>query len=522
MRLAAIDIGSNSIHMVIADVTADGGITVVERAKEMVRLARGVFTSGRISRDSMELGIRALRTFARLARARNAERVRAVATSAVRDARNGEAFIQRVREETGIRAKIISGREEARLVYRAASHSLGLHGVPYLLIDIGGGSVELAFVRDGRPVWLESLPLGVARLTEQFLLTDPPTPKQRKRLRSHLGEALSEQLVKVREGGGRLAVGTSGTIHTILAMVLAARGDETGRLHGAVASTKEITQLRRAVLTHDAAARLELPGIDAKRLDLMPAAVLLMESILHHAGASELTGCTWALREGILLDLAGVPTGGAAEIAAVRRRSVDALATRFAGDDAHGRQAARLALCLFDATAETLQLPPESRELLEYAALLHDIGRTIDHERHHLHSAYLIRHAELLDFDPEEIDIIAQVAQGHRKQTPKRSDPELQGLPRGTRRVIRALAVLLRLADALDRTHFGVIKDIVCRLTERRLTVDIYANGDRADLEIWAAQRRSEALARMIDRPIVVRARTRKGAVGWGRAHATG
>jgi exopolyphosphatase/guanosine-5'-triphosphate,3'-diphosphate pyrophosphatase len=522
MRLAAIDIGSNSIHMVIADVTADGGIIVVERAKEMVRLARGVFTDGRISHESMDLGIRALRTFARLARARRAQRLRAVATSAVREARNGADFIRRAREETGIRAKIISGREEARLIYRAASHSLELHGSPYLLIDIGGGSVELVFVREGRPVWLESLPLGVARLTEQFLGTDPPTPKQRRRLKSRVAEELGHRLADVREAGTTLAVGTSGTIQTVLAMVRAARGDEVGRLHGAVASTKEISALRREVLAHNAAARLDLPGMDAKRVDLMPAAVLLVDSILRRAGVTELLGCTWALREGILLDLAGVPIASFTENTAVRRRSVDALATRFAGENSHGRQTARLALRLFDATAGALRLPAESRELLEYAALLHDIGRAIDHERHHRHSAYLIRHAELLDFDAEEVDVIAQVAQGHRKQTPKRSDPEFQALPRATRRVVRMLAALLRLADALDRTHFGVIKDLSCKLSGRRLGIDIYTNGDTAELEMWAAERRVEALARLLERPVLLRARPGRALGVTSRVHVAG
>jgi exopolyphosphatase/guanosine-5'-triphosphate,3'-diphosphate pyrophosphatase len=491
--------------MVIADVADDGSITVVERVKEMVRLGRGVFTTRRLSRDTMDLAVRTLRTFARLARVRRVERLRAVATSATREAQNGEAFVERVRRETGIRVKIISGREEARLIARAAAHSLGLDGGPHLFFDVGGGSVELGLIQDGQPIWLESLPLGVARLTERFLAHDPPTPKERKRLRAHLVEELGGVLKTVRRSRAVQAVGTSGTVHTLVTMARAGGNDDTRRLHGTVATRKEMAALRRQVLARDVRTRLELPGMDPKRVDLMPAAVMLVESILRDARVDTLAACTWALREGILLDLAGLPRARGPSRADVRRRSFEGLAQRFAGENAHGRQTARLAVTLFDGTASALHLPPEDRELLEYAALVHDIGRTIDHERHHQHSPYLIRNAELLEFDPEEIEVIAAVARGHRKQPPKRSDPELRELPAPLRRSVPPLAALLRLADALDRTHFSVVRDLRCRLVGGRLVVEIDTGGENGDLELWAASRRLDALARILGRPILVR-----------------
>ena len=507
MRLAAIDIGTNSIHMVIADVAGDGGITVIDRTKEMVRLGRGVFVTGRIARDAMDLGVRTLRTFARLARGRRVQRIRAVATSAVREAQNGPTFVERARREAGIQVKVISGREEARLIYRAAAHSLGLGGDPYLLLDVGGGSVELVLVKDGRPVWLESLPLGVARLAEQFLPTDPPSPKQRKQLVAHIEEELDRPLREARRAGATRAVGTSGTVHALVAMAHAARGEDPGRLHGVSVATPELSQLRRAVVGRDAAERLALPGADPKRVDLLPASAILVETCLRRGRIRELTACTWALREGILLDLAGIAVPADASRDDVRRRSVEALGRRFDGDNAHGVQTARLACRLFDATAPALGLRPRHRHLLEYAALLHDIGRGIEHEHHHRHSAYLIRNGELLGFEPEEIDTMAEIARGHRKQSPKPSDPELKGLRPPARRAVRSLAVLLRLADALDRTHFGVVKDLTCTLTPARLVVEIDAGGERVDLEQWAATRRTAALSRLLDRPVVLRVR---------------
>jgi len=507
VRLAAIDIGTNSIHMVIADVASDGGITVVDRTKEMVRLGRGVFVTGRIGRDAMDLGVRTLRTFTRLARVRRVQRIRAVATSAVREAQNGPTFVERARREAGLQVKVISGREEARLIYRAAAHSLGLGGEPYLLMDVGGGSVELVLVRDGRPAWLESLPLGVARLAEQFLPTDPPGPKQRKQLVAHIEEELGRVLREVRRTGTTRAVGTSGTVHALVAMVYAARGDDPGRLHGLSAATAEFSQLRRALVGCTAAERLALPGADPKRVDLLPASAILVETCLRRGRITELTACTWALREGILLDLAGIAVAAGASRDDVRRRSVEALGRRFGGDNAHGVQTARLARQLFDATAPTLGLRAGHGDLLEYAALLHDIGRSIEHEHHHRHSAYLIHNGELLGFEPREIDIMAGIARGHRKQPPKPSDPELQTLPPSARRTVRALAVLLRLADALDRTHFAVVKDLTCTLTPTRLVIELDSGGENVDLELWAATRRTAALSRLLDRPVVLRAR---------------
>ncbi len=243
--------------------------------------------------------------------------------------------------------------------------------------------------------------------------------------------------------------------------------------------------------------------MDPKRTDLMPAAAVLLDFILERGGIAEVTACTWALREGVLLDLAR-PRPDRARVpsaAEVRRRSVEALA----GETAHGRQVARLALALFDATAVDLELPARTRELLEYAAMLHDIGHAIDRDRHHRHSCYLIRNAELLGFEPLEIEIMAQVARGHRKQIPKPSDPELQALPPRVRRQVRAMAALLRLADALDRTHFGVVRELYIAHHAGRLVIGVDPGGDDAELEVWAAERRVDLLARLLGRPVKLR-----------------
>jgi exopolyphosphatase/guanosine-5'-triphosphate,3'-diphosphate pyrophosphatase len=518
MRLAAIDVGSNSVHMLVADVTRGGHIEVVDRVKEVVRLGRRVFVTGRLTAESMDLAARALKHFEQVAKAQHVERLRVVATSAVREASNRSAFLKRIRRETGLAVEVISGQEEARLIFSAARYALGLDGGPHLLLDVGGGSVELVLVREGRPLWLRSFPLGAARLTEKFLTSDPPGEAQVAALSAHLKRELGEVLDDARRQGVTRTIGTSGTVNSLVAMVRAARGEELGRLHCASASAAEIDRLKRKLLECGASERAELPGADAKRADLMPAAAILVNFILSRSESPELVACSWALREGVLLELAGlVREQGAAD---ARRRSVEALAARFSGSNAHGRQVARLARQIYDGCAASLAPADESRELLEYAALLHDIGHAIDHDRHHHHSYYLIRNGDLLGFDRAEIEVIALAARSHRKQSARLDSPQLDALPRDKRRMIRGLAAIRRGADALDRSHSNVVRNVTISQASGGLVFDVDSGTEDAALELWTAERRVDLLARMLDRKIILRPHNAAGVHNGLPAHA--
>jgi exopolyphosphatase/guanosine-5'-triphosphate,3'-diphosphate pyrophosphatase len=502
MRLAAIDIGSNSLHMIIADVTRDGHIEVVDRVKETVRLGHRSFTTGSLTDEAMDMTVRTLDYFSRLARLRGVSRMRAVATSAVREARNRDPFIARIKRETDIEVQVISGDDEAKLIFTAAQHALGLDGGPHLLLDIGGGSAELVLVKDTKPLWMKSAKLGAARLSERFLPDDPPTTSQRKHLIKHLEDEIGDQLRSARREGVVRVIGTSGTVNTLIAMARAARGEELGRLHGAAASPEEVETITEQLVERSAAARADMPGMDAKRIDLMPAAALLVDFVMRRSDAPQLIACTWALREGVLLELVG--NAGRRCAADARRRSVEGLASRFLADNEHGRHVAHLALELFDATASALGLSPGRRQMLEYAALLHDIGHVIDHDRHNRHSYYLIKNAELLGFNSTEIEMLALIARGHRKQGGQFYSNELRGMSAEEKRTVRGLAALLRVADALDRSHFGVVRDILPTLTPGRLTLTIDSGVDAADLEQWTCERRTDLLARMLDRRVVL------------------
>jgi exopolyphosphatase / guanosine-5'-triphosphate,3'-diphosphate pyrophosphatase len=502
MRLAAIDVGSNSLHLIIADVTPAGQIEIVDRVKEMVRLGRRSFTTGHLTDEAMDLSIRTLAYFRRVADLRRVEKMRAVATSAVREAHNRGEFIRRIQAETGIEVEVISGKEEARLIFAAAQHAMGLEGGPYLLVDVGGGSVEFVLVRDSHPLWMKSLKLGAARLTERFLPDDPPTAAQRRRLERHLEEEIGDLMREARRAGVVRAIGTSSSINTLVAMARAARGEESGRLHGAAASVDEISAVTERLLEVNAATRADLPGIDAKRIDQIGAAALLADFVLHHSGAPELTACGWAMREGLLLGL--IPQHETRRSPDARRRSVSGLASRFAGKNVHGRHVAKLALTLFDITAPVLGLNGAARELLEYAALLHDVGHAIDHDRHNRHSYYLIKNGELLGFDPSEIEILALAARGHRKQGGQFYPEELGGLSPVARRTARGLAAILRVADGLDRSHFGVVKKLKASFSPGRMVIEVNTGPESVDLELWTCERRTDLLAKLLDRRIIL------------------
>lgn len=502
MRLAAIDVGSNSVHMIVADVTSDGHIEVIDRVKEMVRLGRRSFTTGSLTAEAMEVTVRSLSYFSRLARLRGVTQMRAVATSAVREAKNRTELIARIKHETGIDVEVVSGDDEAKLIFTAAQHALGLDGGPHLLLDIGGGSAEFVLVKDAKPLWMKSAKLGAARLSERFLFDDPPTASQRKHLLRHIEEEIGDQVRSARRDGVVRVIGTSGTVNTLIAMARAARGEELGRLHGATASPEEIETITEQLVEFNAAMRADLPGIDAKRIDLMPAAALLVDFVMRRSAAPELTACTWALREGVLLELVG--NAGRRGTADARRHSVERFTARFLGDNEHGRHVAQLALTLFDATASALGLSPDRRELLEYAALLHDVGHVIDHDRHNRHSYYLIKNADLLGFNATEIEMLALIARGHRKQGGQFYPNEMRGLSAEAKRAVRSLASLLRLADALDRSHFGVVKNLVASLSPGRLTITLDSASDAADLELWTAERRTDLLAKLLDRKVVL------------------
>jgi exopolyphosphatase/guanosine-5'-triphosphate,3'-diphosphate pyrophosphatase len=515
VRIAALDLGSNSFHLVVVDVDGSGAFRVVGRDKEMVRLGAGTLLTGHLAPDAIERALAAASRLKRLAEAQGAETVLAVATSAVREAENGEDLLDRIGHDLRLWPRAISGEEEARLIYLAAAHSVHTAGKPALVVDIGGGSVELAYGQGAELRWPASEKLGALRLSEQFVRTDPLGARDEARLQKRVEEALGPHLARLSREGAPCVVGTSGTILAIGGLCLDIRGDARPEsLHHVVVAADDVRRARKLLVGTDLRERKGLPGMQG-RADTIVAGVVVLDTVLQALGGPDLVLCEWALREGLLLDyIHGHPllVSRAESCPDVRRRSVAALIERADAHAGHARQVAALALALFDGTRRRHGLGPPQRELLEHAALLHDVGHQVSYPRHHRHSYYLIRNGDLRGFTPLELEIVASVARYHRRARPRKRHPAFRALPRKARRTVKVLAACLRLADALDRSHRQVVRSLSVRRRGKRLMVHCVADGD-AELELWGAARRKEPLEKLLGLPIELEAVRRPAAV---------
>src|SRR5262245_20184447 len=506
MKLAAIDLGSNSFHAVVVEVSASGGFEVIDREKDMVRLGAETLASGRLSAAAMRRGLEVLRKYKRIANNHRVDKILAVATSAIREAGNGEEFLERVGREVRFWPRVASGEEEGRLIYLAALHSVHLEGRA-LVLDIGGGSVELVLGAGSRIERIASERLGTLRMTERFVRSDPLSAKDENRLVRHVADALGPAIEDIRRSGFERLVGTSGTILSVGALALALEGQRTKEpLHHVAVSRDAIHEVRRRLVASDLKERLRMPGLDAQRADIVVAGAVVFDEILERLGASEVLLCEWALREGLLLNYIHRHPRSLARAQAypdVRRRSVQHLAERCQFDEAHARHVAGLSLQLFDALKNEHGLPDEARGLLESAALLHDIGHHISYPGHHKHTYYLVKNGDLRGFSPLEIETIALVARYHRRGHPRKRHAAFGALPRSARRTVRVLAGTLRIADALDRSHRQVVRSV--RTSERggalRLRCEALGN---SDLESWGLMRRTELLALALGKPVRV------------------
>jgi exopolyphosphatase/guanosine-5'-triphosphate,3'-diphosphate pyrophosphatase len=507
MRVAAIDIGTNSIHMIVVQLRPDLSFEVIDREKEMVRLGAGGLDGRALTPEAMHAALQVLSKFRRLAESHKVDEVIAVATSATREAENGGEFLQAVRQQTGIRPRVISGTEEARLIHLAAVYGISVTGDVAVVIDIGGGSVEVtrgagSAVETGR-----SFKLGVIRLTERFVRTDPLEPRDERKLVRFIAAELGKYLDQIAHAGFDRVIGTSGTILSLGAVVLTGEGRAPGAsLRNRRVTAKQVRRVRKELASLPLDKRLRVPGLDPRRADLAIAGAILLDEILRRLGARDITLCDLSLREGLVLDYIArhrKEIAQADRYPDVRRRSVFELAERCNFYPDHSQQVARLATALFDQTRSIHGLTDKEREWLEYASILHDIGVHISYERHHKHSQYLIENGHLRGFEPEEIDIIALVARYHRQATPKRSHEGFGGLKRRPRRVVRTLAAILRLAESLDRSHAQTVAGIELHDRGDDDLLQLRTTGD-AELELWSATRHAAAFERMTGKPLRV------------------
>lgn len=504
MRLAAIDIGTNSVHMIVVRVRPDFSFEVVDREKEMVRLGAGGLDGKKLTPEAMTAALQALKKFARLAASHEVDEILAVATSATREAENGGAFLKAIERRTGIRARIITGTEEARLIHLAAVYGVDTPK-PAVVIDIGGGSVEITRGTGNQVDAAQSFKIGVIRLTERFVDSDPFSSRDERKMTRFIRDEVDRFIESIVEMGFDRVIGTSGTILSLGTVATALdSGAPPSEVRNLRVPAKSLRRLRKTAVEMDLEERLHLPGLDPRRADLMVAGAILLDTLLKRLDAEEITLCDLALREGVLLDYIHGHRKHIRRVDTypdVRRRSVIELAERCAWEAEHSRQVAAIALTLFDYTKRIHGLGDREREWLEYAAFLHDIGNHISYGKHHRHSYYLVKNGDLRGFEPEEIDIIALVTRYHRRATPKAEHIGMTELTKRRRRSVEVLSAFLRLAETLDRSRHGVVRGI--KVSERlgQLRIDIKAVGD-AELEIWAAHRQAGALEAALGRTV--------------------
>lgn len=490
LRIAAIDVGSNSVHMIVAQIDADGGITTLWRMKEMVGLGRISFPSRRLSAEAMDRAVDTLSRFNQAAKQRGAERVVIVATSAVREAINGGDLIQRIRQELKLYVKVVTAKDEARLIYLGVRHEMELGRSRNLIIDIGGGSVEFVVGNSVEAQLLESRKLGAARLTARFVKSDPLSKADRRALRAHFHAELDPLIVQIQALKPARVIGSSGTLENIAQ--LCGEVDEEGRpLIGRKSFARVLTQL----MNSDAARREKMEGLDSHRKEQIVAAALLIEFLIEQLKTRQISVCRSALREGLLIDYLSRHMPDVkirSEVPDPRRRSVIDLARRCHWHEKHSLHVAHLTLRLFDQLQELHGLDKPARELIEYAALLHDIGWHIAPDAHHKHSMYLILNSDLQNhFSEEEVSIIANLARYHRKRTPTTEHAPYASLSKSSRRIVDVGAALLRVADGLDRSHTSVVLDLKTREDPDGgilCKMDVRAD---AELEMWGAKRKS-------------------------------
>jgi exopolyphosphatase / guanosine-5'-triphosphate,3'-diphosphate pyrophosphatase len=491
LRLAAIDVGTNSVHMIVAQADNDGGVTTLWRMKEMVGLGRISFPSRKLTAEAIQRAVTTLDRFRQAAQQRGAEKIIAIATSAVREASNGGDLIERVRRELKMYIKVVSAKDEARLIYMGVRHATDLGEAPHLLIDIGGGSVELIVGDSLGAALLESRKLGAARMTAKFVKSDPLSKDDRRAMMTHYRRELSDVVERIRDLGVVKVIGTSGTLENIAAMC--GDRDEDGK---PIITRKSFDRVRKQLVASDAAERESIGGLNDTRKEQIVAAAVLVGYLMDELDIKKIHLCDSALREGILVEYIGRHKPDLQvrrDVPDPRRRAVLDLARRCHWHQTHSEQVARLTMRLYKELAGVHDMDDHERELIEYAALLHDIGWHIGPRGHHKHSQYLIVNSGDLDklFTAEEIAVIGLIARHHRKDPPiATTDKDYAALSRKSRRVVDVGSALLRIADGLDRSHGSVVKDLKCRIGETVISLRLDVRSD-AELEIWGARRKA-------------------------------
>jgi exopolyphosphatase/guanosine-5'-triphosphate,3'-diphosphate pyrophosphatase len=501
-RLGAIDVGSNSVRLLVAEYDAASGLTVIDELKDQPRLAAGLAKTGCLNDAAMDRAIQTLGRMREVCQRRKVRRIAAVATAAVREAENGPWFVRRVRRELDIPLRIIDAETEAALSYRSVAHHFPLAGERALVADIGGGSLELIGAVDGLVEQTLSLPLGAVRLTELHLTGDRTIQRELARLRKYIRRQL-KRAISSREWAAAAVIGSGGTFTTLARVTRARRGQAPGdTVHGVTVETAEVERLLDWLASRTPEQRRQVPGLNPARADIILAGLAVTAELLDWVRTRSITVSAFGLREGLLLEMSGV------EEPVVRDplRLFREFAERCQSDRRHVEHVRLLALQLFDQLGEALGCGPEEQLLLEAASLLHDVGQLVSYPKHHRHSYSLITHAERLGLAPRDRELVALVSRYHRRTGPRKKHPELAALTPVDQEVVRRLSAILRVAVGLDRGHSAAVETVTAKLSPDALVLTVAPGSAQTDLglECWGASRKADVMAKLIQRDVIV------------------
>jgi exopolyphosphatase/guanosine-5'-triphosphate,3'-diphosphate pyrophosphatase len=503
-RYAAIDIGSNSVRMLAAEIEPSTGIRTLASDREVTRLGQSVFRTGRVSQEATDLVCNVLTRMAQTYQKLNVLGIRVVATAAIRDASNQQDFLKRASDAVGSPVETISGQEEARLIHLGVQTLWPHPGKRVLMIDIGGGSAEIILSQDRRIEYAVSKQLGAMRLCEIFLHTDPPRLSELRRLESYIEERIAPSIKKIGARPIDRVIATSASASAAVSAINSVprtRRDEADRKR---ATAVQLRKLYRDLSIRSLEDRRKIVGIGPRRAEIIVPGIAVFLRILEDLQLPALYHSAAGVRDGIIVDLAARGAGlNLSQLPVEPRTTVEEMAEHYGVPIKHARKVARFANSLFTALHSLHELSPMYGRLLEAAAYLHDIGHYVSDNKHHKHSYYLVANSDMPGFTARERELIANLCRYHRKAPPSDVHLNWQGLDPEGKRAVQLLVPILRLADSLDRSQDQRVKELKCVVRPVDVLLELHGDHD-IDLEAWAADNASDVFQQVYGRPLIV------------------
>lgn len=501
-RLAAIDVGTNSIRLVVAEGRRDGTYRVLTEEKETARLGKDLATSGRLNPAAVERSLEALRRMKQIAQGYQVRDLRVIGTCAVREAADGPDYCRRAQREIGLDIEVITAEQEARLAFFSVARGFNLEGKNVAVADIGGGSTEIILASGNIIEDIHATPLGAVRMTDLYAngqdLADGGFPI--------LIEGIDRELrrfTKKRIFWPHLLIGSGGTFTSLAEMVMAGKGQTGLPLRGYEVTHAEVGHLLDRLRKMPPKARRGVPGLSPDRADIIVAGVAIVDCLMRRFKVNRLQVHDRGVRDGLLLTMLDQSPGKPAGDGHDSEAAIDRFAANCGVDLAHARHVARLAGQIFSQIMGEADLATGDRPLLDAASRLQDVGYLINYEKHHKHSYHLILNSRLDGFQPHQLELIANIARYHRGKEPKKKHENFKRLSSKDQDRVRKLAAIVRLAGGFDRSNTRQVREIIVSVGPREIVMRAVAD-EPPEVDLWAARRRAKAFENAFGRPLAI------------------